>query len=248
MPELELAVDAIRTRFGDQALFSGSRLAAVEAWPTGIGAVDRLSGISGLPRGRLTLLSGRGTCGKLSLALELLARGSRELSQVVAIDPARVFDASELAAHEADLDRVVCVRPPDAAACGEAALALARAGCGMLLLLLPGRLLAGCEHWLPTLEGAASRSGAVLLGVVEETTPALAHSSSLTFGLERLGWVVEAGTPNGLRASVRCLKNRVGGLPGTGSEIKVRYSRGSGEATVVASVAEEAPAWRSAAG
>ncbi len=222
MPELATAVDAIRLRFGEQAVLRASRLAPVEAWPSGLAALDRLSGIGGLPRGRLTVLAGHGTCGKLSLGLDLLARGSRELSQVVLVDPSRSFDPWTLAALGGDLDRVLDVRPRDGAACGEAALALARAGCGLLVLLLPARVAAAAEAWLPSLEGAAGRSGTVVIAVAEDVPPALAHSSSFTLGLERTGWVVAAGEPAGVRARLRCLKNRVG-TPGGETEIEIRY-------------------------
>jgi hypothetical protein len=236
-------------------------VAAVTGWETGLGALDRLSGIGGLPRGRLTVLTGHGTCGKLSLGLEALARASRELAVTAVLDLGRVFDAWALSSHGADLERVVVVRPPDAGACGEAALALARAGCGLLLMLLPGRRLAGCEPWLPALEGAAARSGTVVVAVAEAGAPALAHSSSLTLGCERRSWVLEAGRPAGLRALVTCLKNRVG-APGGTVEVEVRYPLGVEPLAAGAAVREVASgavvreavsaaegevAWRSAA-
>jgi recombination protein RecA len=233
MPELQLAVDAIQRRFGEQAMLRASRLAAVEPWPSGLAPVDRLTGIGGLPRARLTVLSGHGTCGKLSLALDLLARGSRELSQVVLVDPSRSFDPGTLVASGGDLDRVLAIRPRDGAGCGEAALSLARAGCRLLVVLLPARVLASAEAWLPALEGAASRSGTVVIAVAEDVPPALAHSSSFTVGLERIEWLVAAGEPVGARTRLRCLKNRVG-VPGREAEIELRYpiaSRLAGETT-----------------
>lgn len=222
MPELATAVSEIRFRFGEHAVLRASRLAAVEPWPSGLEPVDRLSGIGGLPRGRLTVLSGRGTCGKLSFGLDLLARGSRELSQVVLIDPSRSFDPGTVAGFGGRLDRVLAVRPRDGGACGEAALALARAGCGLLVVLLPARVLAAADSWLPALEGAAGRSGSVVVAVTEDVPPPLAHSSSFTVGLERTGWVIADGEPVGLRARARCLKNRVGS-PGREAEVEVRY-------------------------
>jgi recombination protein RecA len=222
MPELQLAVDSIQRRFGEHAVLRASRLAAIEPWPSGLEPVDRLTGIGGLPRARLTVLSGHGTCGKLSLALDLLARGSRELSQVVIVDPSRSFDPGTLVSLGGDLDRVLAIRPRDGAGCGEAALTLARAGCGLLLVLLPTRVLATAESWLPALEGAASRSGTVVIAVAEDVPPALAHSSSFTVGLERTGWLVAAGEPVGVRTRLRCLKNRVG-VPGREADLALYY-------------------------
>ncbi|HEX6488341.1 MAG TPA: hypothetical protein VF137_05625, partial [Candidatus Dormibacteraeota bacterium] len=236
MTELELAtaVETIQRRFGDHALLRASRLPEVAAWRSGLELVDDLTGIDGLPSGRLTVLSGPGTCGKHSLGLELLARASRDLAQGVIVDPGRCFDAWTLAAHGADLENVVALRPPSADACGEAALALSRAGCELLLLLLPNRVLAGADSWLPALEGAAGRSGTVVVAVAEEVTRALAHSSSFTVGLERTGWVVAAGAPVGLRTRLRCLKNRVA-APGAEVEAEILYplfSAGAGAGLV----------------
>jgi recombination protein RecA len=223
MPEqLAIAVDSIQRRFGEHAVLRGSRLAAVASWPTGLEPVDRLSGIGGLPRGRLSVLSGHGTCGKLSLGLDLLARGSRELSQVVLVDPSRSFDPGTLVWLGGDLERVLAIRPPVSDACGEAALALARAGCGLLVVLLPARVLAAADSWLPALEGAAGRSGTVVVAIAEDVPPALAHSSSFTLGLERTGWVLADGEPVGVRTRLRCLKNRVGS-PGREAEVEVGY-------------------------
>jgi hypothetical protein len=223
-PELAVAVDSIQRRFGEQAVLRASRLAPVEPWPTGLEAVDRLSGIGGLPRGRLTVLAGRGTCGKLSLGLDLLARGSRELSQVVLIDPSRSFDPWTLVQLGGDLDRVLVIRPPAAEACGEAALALARAGCGLLVLLLPARVQGAAESWLPALEGAAGRSRTVVVAVAEDVMAPLAHSSSFTLGLDWAGWLVAAGEPVGVRARLRCLKNRVA-APGADALVEIDYQR-----------------------
>src|SRR5579859_8070080 len=73
---LQHAIGAIHVRFGDQALVSGARLPAVVPWPTGLPAVDRLSGIGGLPRGRVSVLQGTLGSGKTSLALAALARAT----------------------------------------------------------------------------------------------------------------------------------------------------------------------------
>ena len=48
--DLQRAIDAIHVRFGDQALVRATRLPDVQPWPTRLSAVDRLSGIGGLPR------------------------------------------------------------------------------------------------------------------------------------------------------------------------------------------------------
>src|SRR5215470_5696207 len=127
--KLQHAIGAIHVRFGGQALVQATRLPATLPWPTGLPAVDRLSGIGGLPRGRVSVLQGALGSGKLTLALALLARATREHAHAVVIDR-RIPDRLG-----ADLDALTVVRPPTAAAAGEAAVALARAGAGFGLVL-----------------------------------------------------------------------------------------------------------------
>jgi RecA/RadA recombinase len=123
--------------FGDQALVRATRLADVQPWPTGLSAVDRLSGIGGLPRGRMSVLQGPPGSGKLSLRLDLLAHTTRDLSQAVVLDLGGGFDPWILQPRHPDFSSLAVVRPPNPSAAGEAAVALARAGASFLLVLDP---------------------------------------------------------------------------------------------------------------
>ncbi len=248
--ELQRAIDTIHVRFGGQALVPGGRLAAAQPWPTGIAPVDRLSGIGGLPRGRISALQGPPGSGKLSLGLSLLARGTREFARTVVIDPQRGFDPGTLAGLGADLESLVLVRPPTSAAAGEAATALARAGTGFLLLLDSPP-----EPALAPLESAAARSGCAVVAVAGEPMPAaLAYASSLTLRLRHSHWLVERGLVIGLAAHLTCLKNKLA-PPGASAEVEIRYGLGletTGETLREIEPADleilELPAWRSAAG
>jgi RecA/RadA recombinase len=211
--KLQHAIGAIHVRFGGHALVQAGRLPATRPWPTGLPAVDRLSGIGGLPRGRLTVLQGALGSGKLTLALALLARATREHANSVVIDRRRFrFDPWIPDRLGADLDALSVVRPPNVAAAGEAAVALARAGAGFGLVLeeLP-------EPALAPLESAAARSGALVLVVTGGERRALAHASSLTLELERVGW-----ERLGPRSVVRCVKNKLA-APGAEAELVLRY-------------------------
>src|SRR2546430_17069058 len=86
--KLEVAIDSIRVRFGSQALTRAAELPPPQPWLSGT-AVDHLTGIGGLPRGRLALFTGSGTSGKLTLALALLAGGARGLPHALVIAAAR---------------------------------------------------------------------------------------------------------------------------------------------------------------
>jgi recombination protein RecA len=215
---LQRAVGAIHVRFGGQALVQANRLAPAAPWPTGQAVVDRLSGIGGLPRGRVSVLQGGLGSGKLSLALALLARATREHARTVVIDGDGRFDPWIPDRLGADLEALTVVRPPAPAAAGEAAVALARAGAGFQLVLheLP-------EPALAPLESAAARSGCLLLMVADPRASreprALAHASSLTLELERVGWL---DGHRGARSRVLCVKNKLA-APGAEAELEVRY-------------------------
>jgi RecA/RadA recombinase len=216
--KLQHAIGAIHVRFGDQALVSGDRLPAAIPWPTGLPAVDRPSGIGGLPRGRVSVIQGELGSGRLTLALAALARATREHAHVVVIDhERRRFDPWIPDRMGADLDVLTVVRPPTPAVAGEAAVALARAGVGFALVLdeLP-------EPALAPLESAAARSGSVVLVVATGEQRALAHASSLTLELERVGWEREWGLHVGARSVVRCVKNKLA-APGAEAEVVLRY-------------------------
>jgi recombination protein RecA len=228
---LAAAIDVIHLRFGEQALARVDRLPEIESWPSAVPALDRLTGIDGLPRGRLSVLAGRGTCGKTSLGMAVLAAATRDFSTAVVIDAGGSFDPWSLAAFGAEFQALTVVRPPagDAVATGEAAAALARAGAGFMLLQLPARVAAGAEPWLALLCSAAEKSSCVVVAVVEETSKPLAHAASTTIAVERTGWLFERGELLGLRMRLECVKNKLA-TPGRSAVLEMRYPLGPGHA------------------
>src|SRR5947209_16569048 len=216
---LESAINSIRVRFGNQALTRAAALPPPQPWSSGT-AVDRLTGIGGLPKGRLSLLTGSGTSGKLSVALSLLARATHEFAHVMVIDGGG-FDPWMLTSYSPEPGALTVVRAPAPEIAGEAAATLARAGAGFLLLMseIP-------EHWLGPLESGANRSGTVIVGVVDTPSRALAHASSFSLGFSRSEWIWERGQLIGLRALARCLKNRVAPPVGE-TELEICYRLGA---------------------
>jgi RecA/RadA recombinase len=217
--QLDHAISAIRVRFGSQALTRAAQLPPPQPWPS-CTPLDRLTGIGGLPRGRLTLLTGGGTCGKLTLALAMLAGATHEFAHAVVIDNRASFDPWALLPFDPDLRSLTVVRL-DSEPAGEAAAALAKAGAGFILLM--GEVP---EPWLGPLEAGANRSGSVLVGVVDAPGRAFAHASSLSLGFSRTDWVFERGQLVGLRTVACCLKNRVA-PPLEESELEIRYPLGA---------------------
>jgi hypothetical protein len=214
-PKLELAIDSIRLRFGSQALTRAGELPPPSPWPSGT-PVDRLTGIGGLPRGRLSLLTGGGTCGKLTVALAMLAKATRELAHAIVVDGGG-FDSTWLLPFSPEPGALTIVRAPAPEIAGEAAATLARAGAGFLLLMCDVP-----EHWLGPLESGANRSGSVMVGVIDAPNRALAHASSFSLGFSRREWIWERGQLIGLRVNARSLKNRVAPPLGE-TELEIRY-------------------------
>jgi RecA/RadA recombinase len=220
--KLDLAINSIRVRFGSQALTRAVELPPPQPWRSRT-PIDRLTGIGGLPRGRLTLLTGIGTCGKLTLALALLAGATHEFAHAMVIEggSSLSFDTWALHPFYPELSALTVVRAPALEHAGEAAAALAKAGAGFILLM--GEIP---EQWLGPLESGANRSGTVNVGVVDSPGRAFAHASSLSLGFSRAGWIWERGQLVGLRASARCVKNRVAAPLGE-SELEIRYPLGT---------------------
>src|SRR5437660_10475695 len=198
--KLELAIDSIRVRFGSQALARAAELPPPQPWASRT-PIDRLTGIAGLPRGRLALFTGSGTCGKLTLALALLANATHEFAHAIVIDGGG-FDPLSLLPFSPELGALTVVSAPAPEIACEAASTLARAGAGFLLLIcaLP-------EHWLGPLESGANRSGTVLVAVVDAPNRALAHASRSSLGFSRRDWIWERGQIVGRRALARRVNN-----------------------------------------
>jgi hypothetical protein len=137
------------------------------------------------------------------------------------IDGGGGFDPWTLLSSFPELSALTVVSAPAPEIAGEAAVALARAGTGFILLM--GEVP---EPWLGPLEAGSNRSGTVLVGVVDAPGRALAHASSLSLGFSRTDWIWERGVLVGLRASARCVKNRVAPPLGE-TELEIRYPLGS---------------------
>src|SRR2546427_937859 len=215
---LQVAIDSIRVRFGSQALTRAAELPAPQPWLSGT-PVDHLTGIGGLPRGRVALFTGSGTSGKLTLALAMLASATRAFAHAVVIDGGG-FDPWTLTSFSPEPGALTVVRAPATEIAGETAATLAKAGAGFLLLMseIP-------EHWLGPLEAGANRSGTVIVGVVDTPSRALAHASSFSLGFSRSDWMWERGVLVGLRTSARCVKNRVAPPLGQ-TQLEIRYPLG----------------------
>jgi RecA/RadA recombinase len=217
--KLDLAIDSIRLRFGSQALTRAAELPPPQPWRSET-PIDQLTGIGGLPRGRLSLFTGSATSGKLTLALAVLSKATQEFAHAAVIDGGG-FDPWTLLPFSPELSALTVVSAQAPEIAGESAAALARAGAGFILLMgsVP-------EHWIGPLESGANRSGTVLVGVVDSPDRPLAHASSFSLGFSRTEWIKERGVLVGIKTSARCLKNRVAPPLGV-TELEIRYPLGT---------------------
>src|SRR5207237_7242984 len=142
---LQVAIDSIRVRFGSQALTRAAELPPTQPWSSGT-PVDHLTGIGGLPRGRVALFTGSGTSGKLTLALALVASATRAFAHAVVIDGGG-FDPWTLTSFSPEPGALTVVGAPAPEIAGEAAATLARAGAGFLVLVSEVT-----EQWLAAME------------------------------------------------------------------------------------------------
>ena len=116
---LDSAAAAIQQTYGPQALRRGSTLDDTLDIPhisTTFPALDAITGCGGFPAGALTLLTGRSTSGKLTLAYKLLASAQRGLRGEVAhnvglLDLSRTADPDYVARCGVHLDALLVARP-----------------------------------------------------------------------------------------------------------------------------------------
>lgn len=112
--KLDATVSAMQSRYGTQALRRGTVPAHNELSAhisTGVAALDALTGCGGVPLGALTLLSGRSTSGKLTLAYKLLAQAQQPAHAVALLDLTQSADPDYLSRCGVDLHRLLVVRP-----------------------------------------------------------------------------------------------------------------------------------------
>lgn len=209
-------------------------------WPTGIPALDGLTSLGGLPRGRLVLLVAgtSGATGRLTLLQALGAMASRSMP-VAYVDLAGSLDPGFLADLGADLDAWVVVRPPQLAL--HAGLTMARilvaAGVPWLGVGLGRRCPVGAAAAVAAaataLAAAVSGAEAVAcLSLPARGPRAVARVAALTLTCRSQGWQEAHGDVVGLRVGLEVTASRVA-VPGAPATLLLRYPRPYAAAGVV---------------
>lgn len=116
--QLESTVAAIQQKHGVQALRPARELIPPlpPAASTGFPALDAITGCQGVPLGHLTLFSGPGTSGKLTIAYKTLAHAQGEGATAAAaalLDLTHTVDPDYLQRCGVSLERLLIVRPQE---------------------------------------------------------------------------------------------------------------------------------------
>jgi recombination protein RecA len=226
--QLDMAVAAIRLRYGPQALVKGkppTAVAAVPHIPTGFPSLDRALGIGGLPKGKISELVGPATSGKTTLALKFLAQAQADGGQVGYIDQARYFDPDYAHRCDLDLSRLLVGRPYDLREALAMTESLVRSG-GLSALVFDADALdflwtdreatSRLAAFLDRLPAPLARSNMAFLLLHESPTgrspalSALAHYAAVRLQVVRERWLRRHGDIRGYKARIEVLKNRLG--------------------------------------
>ena len=241
---LERTIALLQHKWGQDAIRQGMATARpIPHLATGFPALDAALGIGGIPQGRLTVLEGAPTSGKVTLAALILATAQKKLRRPVAyVDLAHTCDADYLERCGLRLPDLLVVRPQD----GRQALVLtqallARAELGAILF----------DHWAALGDAAAlphqaaallaqSGHGPTLLVLDEPVSrwrqrtegerQILREHAFVRLSLRREQWFYYGPDIRGYRARVAIVKNKLGPTH-SGVEIEVHFNgavRGEG--------------------
>lgn len=195
--------------------------------PSGFAALDRATGLGGLPQGQLIELLGPGGPGQLSVAARIAARFQRRQQPVWLIDMPGEFEA-ELAAR-CGLTAIALLRhQPTTAADLMRLMTTGTAAAGLILLNLgnPHHIFAGAENrhlqlLLQRWQSLIRRSPAVLLCLstqevdnpfsAENYPPGLdiGRAAALRLWLQDEGWVRRQQSVRGYRGNITVIKNNL---------------------------------------
>ena len=123
--KLEAAIAEVNKRYGKGTIMPLNQSTAsdpVEPISTGNLKIDALTGIGGIPKGRITEIFGPESGGKTTLTLMVIAQAQKAGGVAVFIDAENALDMEYARALGVDTDRLLCSQPN----CGEDALEVAQ--------------------------------------------------------------------------------------------------------------------------
>lgn len=198
----------------------GERTPRVARIPTTFAELDALLD-GGLPRARITEVTGPATSGKLTLAAKVIASAHRERDTVAGwIDTWRTCDADYMHRCGVDLSRLLVARPATLSDALAMALHLVESRSLAVLVVdtltwepgeRPGNegVLAGALSRLTTLL-AETQTAVVFLADPEQFSQALAHAAAVRLNIRRERWLTRGGDVRGYEGQTELVKNRLG--------------------------------------
>jgi len=114
---LEELLGQVRKKFGEEALMrlgesvSTASRAGVDAIPTGSLGIDYITGIGGLPRGRVVEIFGPEGSGKTTLALQVIAQAQKDGGFAAFIDAEHAMDVGYAKALGVNIDNLFLSQP-----------------------------------------------------------------------------------------------------------------------------------------
>jgi recombination protein RecA len=196
--------------------------------------LDKALTIGGLPRGRISEISGVPTSGMATVALKIIAQDQSQSSAggAIYIDPAHTFDPEYAVRCGLELSQLILVRPYDM----EQALTILAdfilsGGVSCLVFDAPASVVTDAQPAqvlstnLGRLIAPLSQSGCVLLfltslpaGTDPETAKsllssvgsALPHYASVRLHIQRERWIYRKRDIRGYQAQVAVIKNKLG--------------------------------------
>lgn len=214
---LRVAVHEIEQRWG---LHAAGRLFGVSpreaGFSTGIGALDQATGFEGIPRGRLSELTGPAGSGALTLGWRVLGAALDADGLAAYVDLPGTFAPTAGVGLGLDLSRLVVVRPPDAETALHAAATLLRSHAfeAVLLDLESARPRGNRWSQLADLAGRGSAGLVVVTAAGSSRVAGLPYLASLRLGVACRGWRWQRSrltrAPMGLTLEVQVLKSRSG--------------------------------------
>jgi recombination protein RecA len=225
--KLDAVVARLQLQYGPRAIrkVAAAPPAPVAHISTTFPEQDAALGIGGLPRGRITEITGPATSGKVTLAAKVLSAAHRDKDALVAwLDLSNSCDPDYLHRCGLDLDRLLIVRPRDAADALAIALhlveskALAALVFEILSIAGPGQAdLAAIDQgllngMLERLATAVTLTECVVIFLTEPHAQSrtLAHVATVRLAIRRERWITRGPDVRGYEGQVEIVKHKLG--------------------------------------
>ena len=220
---LALALSSLNFRYGPGTVHIGAP-PLLQGLATGVSALDDITGCQGLPRGRISRLTGGSSSGAFELGLALAAAVSRSAA-VAIIDFTLGLDPGHVEAYGGELNNCWLVRPRRPEEGWAAARALAKVGVALCLLVA-----GDCSRLTPRAAPAAlltalsegDCAGLLLGGRL--IPAALKERICLELECWRLNWALAHGDVCGLRLGVQVSRSHLG-APGASCRLQLNFPR-----------------------